>query len=194
MAIEGVQYHEAWHRVSLLLLDEDTRNRLYKEFIKQHPNMANMDNKQIEEAIADSFMDYMLNDKENTLRYYINKIFRNIKNILGFGPKLNRATLNQVFDMIKYGDFKKYQMDEKSKQDFLNSYEKGAYYKVGPNNDVTLQHFPTPYDFESTLDSLKSALFISNGVKMLSDIDKLNEGKLKLFLQSISKSKLFTEQ
>jgi hypothetical protein len=35
-AIEGVQYHEAWHRVSLLMLDRDTRNKLYDEFRKQN--------------------------------------------------------------------------------------------------------------------------------------------------------------
>ena len=64
MAVEGVQYHEAWHRVSLLYLDNDTRNKLYTEFKKQHPKLSKVSDKVLEEAIADSFMDYMLNDKE----------------------------------------------------------------------------------------------------------------------------------
>lgn len=62
------------------MLDKDTRSKLYDEFRKQNNQYSNLDNKQLEEVIADRFMDYMLNDKESTLRYYINKIFRNIKN------------------------------------------------------------------------------------------------------------------
>jgi hypothetical protein len=111
MAVEGVQYHEAWHRVSLLYLDNDTRNKLYTEFKKQHPKLSKVSDKVLEEAIADSFMDYMLNDKESKFRYYINKIFRNIKKLLGLQTSLGKASLNNVFDMIKYGDFSKYKMD-----------------------------------------------------------------------------------
>ena len=193
LAIEGVQYHEAWHRVSLLLLDSDTRNRLYEEFRKQHPLMRTLDNKQLEEAIADSFMDYMLNDKDTKFRYYINKIFRNLKKLIGFNTKLGKASLNQIFDAIKYGDFAKYKLNEESLLDFLNSYKTGAYYKVGPNQDVILKYFPTIHDFESALDSLKSCLFIANGAKYLTDINNLDNTKLKTLLISLSKTNRLTE-
>jgi len=179
--------------VSLLLLDSDTRNRLYEEFRKQHHLMRTLDNKQLEEAIADSFMDYMLNDKDTKFRYYINKIFRNLKKLIGFNTKLGKASLNQIFDAIKYGDFAKYKLNEESLLDFLNSYKTGAYYKVGPNQDVTLKYFPTIHDFESALDSLKSCLFIANGAKYLTDINNLDNTKLKTLLISLSKTNRLTE-
>ena len=34
MAVEGVQYHEAWHRVSLLMLTPEMRKNLYEEYRK----------------------------------------------------------------------------------------------------------------------------------------------------------------
>lgn len=194
MAVEGVQYHEAWHRVSLLYLDNDTRNKLYTEFKKQHPKLSKVSDKVLEEAIADSFMDYMLNDKESKFRYYINKIFRNIKKLLGLQTSLGKASLNNVFDMIKYGDFSKYKMDQKSLKSFMDSYKDGAFYKVGRNMDVSLKYFPTIHEFESALDSLKSCLFIANGTKYLSDISNLDNNKLKQFLQNYSKSKFVSEE
>lgn len=194
MAIDGVQYHEAWHRVSLLYLGEDIREKLYNEYLKQNPNLSSLSRSQIEESIADSFMDYMLTDKENKFRYYINKIFRNIKKLLGFQNELGKASLKEVFDMIKYGDFAKYKLNEKSLKLFMESYGRGAYYKVGKNQDISLKHFPTIHEFESALDSLKSCLFIANGTKYLSDISKLDNNKLKAFLQNYSKSKFVTEE
>lgn len=194
MAVEGVQYHEAWHRVSLLYLDNDTRNKLYTEFKKQHPKLSKVSDKVLEEAIADSFMDYMLNDKESKFRYYINKIFRNIKKLLGLQTSLGKASLNNIFDMIKYGDFSKYKMDQKSLKSFMDSYKDGAFYKVGRNMDVSLKYFPTIHEFESALDSLKSCLFIANGTKYLSDISNLDNNKLKQFLQNYSKSKFVSEE
>lgn len=194
-AIEGVQYHEAWHRVSLLMLDRDTRNKLYDEFRKQNNQYSNLDNKQLEEVIADRFMDYMLNDKESTLRYYINKIFRNIKKFLHINSNIDPTNLNKIFDAIKYGDFSNYQLNEESLKDFLDSYTDGAYYKVGPNKDITLKHFPTLQDFHSALDSLKACLFIANGAKYISDVQNLSNIKLKnLLLSFIKSNRTTTEQ
>ena len=177
------------------MLDKDTRNKLYDEFRKQNDQYSNLNNKQLEEVIADRFMDYMLNDKESTLRYYINKIFRNIKKFLHINSNIDPTNLNKIFDAIKYGDFSNYQLNEESLKDFLDSYTDGAYYKVGPNKDITLKHFPTLQDFHSALDSLKACLFIANGAKYISDVQNLSNIKLKnLLLSFIKSNRTTTEQ
>lgn len=193
-AIEGVQYHEAWHRVSLLMLDKNTRSKLYDEFRKQNSQYESLNNKELEEIIADRFMDYMLNDKESTLRYYINKMFRNFKKFFHINSSIDPTNLNKIFDAIKYGDFASYKLDEDSLKDFMNSYTDGAYYKVGPNKDVTLKHFPTLQDFHSALDSLKACMFIANGAKYISDISNLSNVKLKNLILSFIKSNRTTVQ
>lgn len=191
-AIEGVQYHEAWHRVSLLMLDKETRTKLYDEFRKQHPEFQSLNDKQLEEEIADRFMDYMLNDKESTFRYYVTKLFRNIKKFLHINVSLNPADLNSIFDAIKYGDFRKHALDKESYNEFIKAYESGAYYKVGPDKEYTPVNFPTLAEFDSAIDSLKACMFIANGAKYISDISSLSEDKLKALIESYSKSNRVT--
>ena len=187
MAVEGVQYHEAWHRVSLLMLTPEMRRNLYEEFRKQNPQYRNVSDKVLEEALADRFMEYMLNDKQSTLRYYINKIFRDILRFIGLNRSINPRNLNSIYQAIKYGDFRKYKLNDASVAEFKNAYiDNEAYYKVGRDSNYQPNHFPTLADFHTTMASLRSCLLIANGTKYISDINNLNKGKLLDMLNGLA--------
>ena len=195
MAIEGVQYHEAWHRVSLLMLTPEMRRNLYEEYRKQHPQYRHVSDQVLEEALADRFMEYMLNDKQSPLRYYINKIFRDILRFIGINRSINPRNLNSIYQAIKYGDFRKYKLNEESIKEFNQAYiNNEAYYKVGKNKDYQPNHFPTLADFHTTMNSLKSCLLIANGTKFISDINKLDKSKLLNMLNGIIKNARTTTQ
>ena len=196
MAVEGVQYHEAWHRVSLLMLTPEMRRNLYEEFRKQNPQYRNTSDKMVEEALADRFMEYMLNDKQSVLRYYINKIFRDILRFIGLNRSINPRNLNSIYQAIKYGDFRKYKLNEASVAEFKNAYiDNEVYYKVGRNNNYQPNHFPTLSDFHTTMASLRSCLLIANGTKYISDINNLNKGKLLDMLNGlVNNSRTTTQQ
>lgn len=195
MAIEGVQYHEAWHRVSLLMLTPEMRRNLYEEYRKQHPQYRHVSDQVLEEALADRFMEYMLNDKQSPLRYYINKIFRDILRFIGINRSINPRNLNSIYQAIKYGDFRKYKLNEESIKEFNEAYiNNEAYYKVGKNKDYQPNHFPTLADFHTTMNSLKSCLLIANGTKFISDINKLDKSKLLNMLNGIIKNARTTTQ
>ena len=195
MAIEGVQYHEAWHRVSLLMLTPEMRRNLYEEYRKQHPQYRHVSDQVLEEALADRFMEYMLNDKQSPLRYYINKIFRDILRFIGINRSINPRNLNSIYQAIKYGDFRKYKLNEESIKEFNEAYiNNEAYYKVGKNKDYQPNHFPTLADFHTTVNSLKSCLLIANGTKFISDINKLDKSKLLNMLNGIIKNARTTTQ
>ena len=196
MAVDGVQYHEAWHRVSLLMLTPEMRKNLYEEYRKQYPQYKNVSDQVLEEALADRFMEYMLNDKQSTLRYYINKIFRDILRFIGLNRRINPRNLNSIYQAIKYGDFKSYKLNEASVAEFKNAYiDNEAYYKVGKDGIYQPNHFPTLSDFHTTMSSLRSCLLIANGVKFISDINNLNKGKLLDMLKGVvSSSKTTTQQ
>ena len=68
-AADGVQYHEAWHRVSLLMLTPEQRAKLYKEFKLNNPQYSKLDDISLEEVLADQFMDYMNGDMDKSIRY-----------------------------------------------------------------------------------------------------------------------------
>ena len=195
LAIEGVQYHEAWHRVSLLMLTPEMRRNLYEEYRKQHPQYRHVSDQVLEEALADRFMEYMLNDKQSPLRYYINKIFRDILRFIGINRSINPRNLNSIYQAIKYGDFRKYKLNEDSIKEFNEAYiNNEAYYKVGKNKDYQPNHFPTLADFHTTVNSLKSCLLIANGTKFISDINKLDKNKLLNMLNGIIKNARTTTQ
>ena len=196
MAVDGVQYHEAWHRVSLLMLTPEMRKNLYEEYRKQYPQYKNVSDQVLEEALADRFMEYMLNDKQSTLRYYINKIFRDILKFVGLNRKINPRNLNSIYQAIKYGDFRKHKLNDASVAEFKNAYiNNEAYYKVGKDGIYQPNHFPTLSDFHTTMSSLRSCLLIANGVKFISDINNLNKGKLLDMLKGVvSSSKTTTQQ
>ena len=195
MAIEGVQYHEAWHRVSLLMLTPEMRQNLYSEYRKQHPEYKYVPDKQLEEALADRFMEYMLNDKQSTLRYYISKVFRDILRFIGINKGINPSNLNSIFEAIKYGDFAHYKLDSASIKEFNDAYlGQGANYMIGKNNDYQPTHFPTLADFHTTEHSLLSCLLISNGTKYISDINKLDKTKLLNMLKGIVNNARTTTQ
>lgn len=195
MAVEGVQYHEAWHRVSLLMLTPEMRRNLYEEFRKQNPQYRKVSDKVLEEALADRFMEYMLNDKQSTLRYYINKIFRDILRFIGLNRSINPRNLNSIYQAIKYGDFRKYKLNDASIAEFKNAYiDNEAYYKVGRDGNYQPNHFPTLADFHTTMASLRSCLLISNGTKYISDINNLNKGKLLDMLNGLANNSRTTTQ
>lgn len=194
LAQEGVQYHEAWHRVCLLLLDPETRRRLYTEFRKQHPQYRNQPDTVVEEALADGFMEFMLNDSQSNFRYFINKIFRNIKKFIGINAKLDPRNLLTFYNAIKYGDFSKYKINKESLAEFVKAYpEDGAYFKIGKNKDYTPTHFPTLYDFHTAINSLRSTLLIYNDVEGISDISSISTDKLKTGLQTLLTKSRFTQ-
>ena len=195
MAVEGVQYHEAWHRVSLLMLTPEMRRNLYEEFRKQNPQYRKVSDKVLEEALADRFMEYMLNDKQSTLRYYINKIFRDILRFIGLNRSINPRNLNSIYQAIKYGDFRKYKLNDASVAEFKNAYiDNEAYYKVGIEGNYQPNHFPTLADFHTTMASLRSCLLIANGTKYISDINNLNKGKLLDMLNGLANNSRTTTQ
>lgn len=195
MAVEGVQYHEAWHRVSLLMLTPEMRRNLYEEFRKQNPQYRKVSDKVLEEALADRFMEYMLNDKQSTLRYYINKIFRDILRFVGLNRSINPRNLNSIYQAIKYGDFRKYKLNDASVAEFKNAYiDNEAYYKVGREGNYQPNHFPTLADFHTTMSSLRSCLLIANGTKYISDINNLNKGKLLDMLNGLANNSRTTTQ
>lgn len=57
---KGVEYHEAWHYVNLLLHNKARRLRIYKEYQSKHPELKNASMREIEEALAEDFKTYML--------------------------------------------------------------------------------------------------------------------------------------
>ena len=63
IAAEGTAYHEAFHAVFNLLLDQNERTSLLNEYREKHPNM---DNLSLEEELAEDFREFVIQGGKDT--------------------------------------------------------------------------------------------------------------------------------
>lgn len=102
IAAEGTLYHEAFHAVFNLLLNDKQRAELFEEAARK---FGNLDYLTLEEEMADSFMMYKLNRDNQGLGHRILNFFKDlyfkVTNWLNVKP-----TLDNYFRMIDNGSFK----------------------------------------------------------------------------------------
>jgi len=106
----GTLYHEAWHVVSDLMLSPETKEALYKETRKRLDN-DNLTADQIEEILADDFMDFMINPEysftksESQKKNLFQRIWETIKNFVStfYGRKVDSRI--ELYNYIKNNKF-----------------------------------------------------------------------------------------
>jgi len=102
-AVQGTEYHEAFHYVSRLLLNDKTRTEMYKDYTSKHPEMEGVEDRAIEEALAEEFRKYMLDVNNVSVLYKIKKIFNSLLKALHIIK--NNQYSNPIFDKIRNKEF-----------------------------------------------------------------------------------------
>ena len=98
----GTEYHEAFHAVANLFLNNREYNNLIKEYRTKHNDNTSSSNK-IEEYIAEDFRDYMLGREVKTLnlteptKNFFQKLIDFIKELIYGNPE----TIQGIFDKLK---------------------------------------------------------------------------------------------
>ena len=73
---KGSMYHEAFHRVSLFILSEQDRKKMYEDARKNNPELQGMADRAVEEWLADRFADFVLDAQQQKQgKYYDGKNF-----------------------------------------------------------------------------------------------------------------------
>ena len=75
----GTAYHEAFHYVTTMLMDESEQTRMLEEAKKQYGDLSNI---ALEEKLAESFRDYMNGYNDKSLLGRIKTFFRNLKHVI----------------------------------------------------------------------------------------------------------------
>lgn len=182
-AEKGVEYHEAFHRVSLLLLDKDQRDRLYDAYRKANPSYK-LTVKDIEENLADGFMDFNL----NPFIKYGYEITRAFKKFLKFIHVTKNLDTNQIYELyrqINSGKFANVPINKDSLNRFRGLYGDIAMYHF---NNRDYRTIPTMSAYYDIVNSLQAMLFSVNKIETIDDIDKIDANKLYQVLQAESQS------
>lgn len=115
----GVEYHEAYHRVSLLLMSEQQRNKVYDSYKASHENMKNASNKQVEEALAEDFRKYMLENvpsKVYRITKWFNKLIDFVYSLVG------KIRPTSIFRGIYEGKYANVPVTQEAKDRFVAAY------------------------------------------------------------------------
>lgn len=184
----GVEFHEAWHYVSLLLLNEATRNQVYSDFVKRNPQYANSTKQEVEEALAEEFRAYMLNETNPSLGYRVRKFFRAVWNLVSkmAGRKLNLQS--QIFNDIRKGKFKDAQLDQATLEEFSKAYGAGiGYYAPGISDEEQkkIPHITNANTLYNIVESLSSTSLALLDIKSMDDIKKLSLDEVFDTIQSM---------
>lgn len=115
----GTEYHEAWHRVSLLLMPAAQKQRIYAEFRRTNKEYANASDKVVEEALAEEFR-YFATVRMPSKSYVITKWFDKLKGI--FLKLMNREDINKIRRDILNGKYRNIPVNQESKARFIKAY------------------------------------------------------------------------
>lgn len=172
----GVEYHEAWHYVSLLLLTPAQRDQIYSDYVKRNPEYSNSTKQEIEEQLAEEFKAYMLKEVNPTWTYRIKKFFKAIWDlVMAFAGK-ELSLQNQVFNQIRKGNFKNAQLDQDTLDEFNKKYDVGiGYYAPGISNkeQENMPHIANANTLYNIVETLSNTALSILNIRSMEDIQNL---------------------
>lgn len=172
----GVEYHEAWHYVSLLLLTPAQRDQIYSDYVKRNPEYSNSTKQEIEEQLAEEFKAYMLKEVNPTWTYRIKKFFKAIWDlVMAFAGK-ELSLQNQVFNQIRKGNFKNAQLDQDTLDEFNKKYDVGiGYYAPGISNkeQENMPHVANANTLYNIVETLSNTALSILNIRSMDDIQNL---------------------
>lgn len=187
-AERGTLYHEAFHRVSLLTISPKERKKIY-EFYRNRTGFVGSD-KQVEEALAEDFRQYMLNKVDPELNL-LKRAWKAIKNFISKWVWRTDTSIDNIFNRIASGYYNRSKQNSAAVNEFLAAYKgAGAPFKVRGHKFKNINNT----QFKETVNSLVGALFTLNNVRLRDDLQNLNYGVLKAVLKPEITAKLVEKE
>ena len=154
LAPEGVEYHEAWHRVSQLLISPKKRDKLYKQYRKKH-NSTQTD-QQIDEMMAEDFRRFQLEEAQN-YDFETKNWFRRILDFIKLWARTGSYALANIYSNINRAKYSGVEPNAENVARFRQIYS-----GEGPNLEVSgyrFQNIKTVKQLDDITKSLTYAFF-----------------------------------
>lgn len=171
---QGVEFHEGFHYVSQLLINDKLREQVYQDYVKQYPYLKDASKQEVEEALAEEFRKYMLNEQRPSLMYRIKKVFNTLLKVLGFTR--NGDLVRTLFNKIRKGEFSKYKPSKSTLEDFEKRFGGQLYYYVPGVEDKELKKMASIADattFYAVVDSLNATVMDTFNISSIEDLQSL---------------------
>lgn len=171
---QGVEFHEGFHYVSQLLINDKLREQVYQDYVKQYPYLKDASKQEVEEALAEEFRQYMLNETKPSIAYRIKKLFNAILKVLGITR--NGDLVRTLFNKIRKGEFSKYKPSKSTLEDFEKRFGGALYYYVPGVEDKELKKMASIADattFYAVVDSLNATVMDTFNISSIEDLQSL---------------------
>lgn len=192
----GIEYHEAWHYVSLLLSDPKTRRRIYDAYAKAHNfKTGQYKYKEIEEMMADDFMNYVQRAEDKSIIGSVKRFFNDVAAFL-FASQDKKA-YRQVYKDIVAGKYKAVEMDPQSLQEFAKFYQnkvfqiKHGVLGYSKKQVDSYKHIDTAAELYAGAEAFQNRLFTAFDVSTVQKINKLVNKDFNLIVEEF---KSFVEE
>lgn len=184
-APKGTEYHEAWHRVSQLLISEKNRRKIYDRYKRK--NKSDLKDSQLDEIFAEQFREFMLNES-NKYDFDTKNWFRRILNFIKLWARTGQYALAKIYSNINRGKYSGITPSQSNINRFRNIYgEEGPNFEVGGHEFKTITKYK---QFDDIVKSLTYAFFnVAFAEGKYINYSDLNESKptferLKLIVQA----------
>lgn len=171
---QGVEFHEGFHYVSQLLINDKLREQVYQDYVKQYPYLKDASKQEVEEALAEEFRQYMLNETKPSIAYRIKKLFNAMLKVLGITR--NGDLVRTLFNKIRKGEFSKYKPSKSVLEDFEKRFGGTLYYYVPGVEDKELKKIASIADattFYAVVDSLNATVMDTFNISSIEDLQSL---------------------
>lgn len=172
----GSEFHEAWHRVSELLITPERRNRLNKRINRKFfNNRYNLDDvnelKRFNEEAAELYRNFMIsNDKLGDFR--TSRWFNAIRTFVTGMSQLRDFQLSRMYAEINFGKYRNVPPRQENVDRFRQIYGEG----YAPKEVLGIQftHINSINDFYDIVDSLMAYLLLTSNTTSIDSIDNIN--------------------
>ena len=168
---EGAIYHEAFHRVSLLLLSPEEQRQLYKQARKEY-SLYNRSDNEVEEFLAEKFRESVLSERNE--KGFVGRILSNIKNFIKTFLGLNKTKIDGIdsfFKAIRDGKYKYAKINKAALISFNNRYTNSDV--PLSINGITLHRIYNSSILTNVVNTLTAMTIDVNGIQ---DIESLSRG------------------
>lgn len=183
-APKSAAYHEAFHKIFELLIPEKTRDVLYSKYRDRHKGVSD---RQIAEAFADMFMEYMDNRRDSDKSKWYKRIYSWFKKIgitLGIFRKIGLSGTHQlysVFDDVTAGKYRNAKISDKQKERFERLFGTGLNYTITDPKTKAKTEFKNLNNSSDVSDMVSALGFYAAKIFKLDDFNatgsKLKDGE-----------------
>ena len=182
--IPGVEYHEAWHRISNLLMKPELRRKIFNQVRKKYGK--NLTDSEVDEILAERFREFQL-DVAEVIDFNTTNLFKRIRNFVKVWSKIGNLRLARIYYRINTGGFKNVKPSEENISRF-----KALYGDTGPNftfNGEEFKEFTNRFELNQAIDSLMYYVFYNpnSKVSFYQDAANINFDSLKIMLMKSNK-------